>query len=86
MMNVFFKDEEITENDLYFMCYIIERISRTLHRRNRDVVNTIGYDELAKKISVASVLHCENPLKVVDDWIKEYNLSINLKKCQLIIQ
>ncbi|WP_252247537.1 hypothetical protein [Clostridium sp. ZBS4] len=86
MMNVFFKDEEITENDLYFMCYIIERISRTLHRRNRDVVNAIGYDELAKKISVASVLHCENPLKVVDDWIKEYNLSINLKKCQLIIQ
>lgn len=45
-----FKDEEITENDLYFMCYIIERISRTLHRRNRDVVNAIGYDELAKKL------------------------------------
>ncbi|WP_252250635.1 hypothetical protein [Clostridium sp. ZBS13] len=75
MMNVFFKDEEITENDLYFMCYIIERISRTLHTRNRDVVNAIGYDELAKKISVASVLHCENPLKVVDDWIEEYNLK-----------
>lgn len=75
MINVFFEDEEITENDLYFMCYMIERVARTLHVRNKDVVNSIGYDELAKKISLASVLHCENPLKVVDDWIKEYNLK-----------
>ena len=49
MMNIFFEDEEITENDLYFMCYMIERVARTLHTRNRGVVNTIGYDELAKK-------------------------------------
>lgn len=75
MINVFFEDEEITENDLYFMCYIIERVSRTLHVRNRDVVNAIGYDELTKKIGLASVLHCENPLKIVDEWIKEYNLQ-----------
>ncbi|NFO14930.1 hypothetical protein FDB34_12150 [Clostridium botulinum] len=75
MMNVFFKDEEITENDLYFMCYIIERIARTLHTRNRNVVNAISYDELVKKISLASVLHCENPLKVVEDWINEYDLK-----------
>ncbi len=75
MMNVFFKDEEIKEDDLYFMCYMIERVARTLHTRNRDVVNAIGYDELAKKISLASVLHCENPLKVVDDWITEHDLK-----------
>ncbi|MDS0527069.1 hypothetical protein NNC19_15350 [Clostridium sp. SHJSY1] len=75
MINVFFEDEEIKEDDLYFMCYMIERVARTLHVRNKDVVNSIGYDELAKKISLASVLHCENPLKVVDDWIEEYNLK-----------
>jgi hypothetical protein len=57
MVNIFFEDEEITENDLYFICYMIERIARTLHIRNRDVVNVIGYDELVKKISLASVLH-----------------------------
>ena len=39
----------------------------------KDVVNAIGYDVLAKKISLASVLHCENPLKVVDDWIRNIN-------------
>lgn len=75
MMNVFFKDEEIKQNDLYFMCYMIEKIARTLHIRNRDVVNAIGYNELVKKISLANVLHSENPLKVVDEWIDEYDLK-----------
>ena len=75
MINVFFEDEEIKEDDLYFICYMIERVARTLHVRNKEVVNTIGYEELAKKISLASVLHCENPLQVVADWIEEYNLQ-----------
>ena len=65
MKNKFFPDEEITENDLYFVCYMIERIARELHQRNKYVVNKIGYDELVNKISVANVLHCENPLKIV---------------------
>lgn len=75
MMNVFFPDEEVTKDDLYFMCYMIERVARTLHRRNCEVVNAIGYEELCRKISLASVLHCENPLKVVADWIDEYDLQ-----------
>lgn len=28
MINKFFSDEEITENDLYFMCYMVERVAR----------------------------------------------------------
>ena len=75
MINVFFPDEEVKEDDLYFMCYMIERVARTLHVRNKDVVNAIGYDELARNISLASVLHSENPLKVVEDCINEYNLK-----------
>jgi hypothetical protein len=74
-MNIFFEDEVIKEDDLFFLCYIIEKVARTLHVRNKDIVNTIGYDELIKKISLASVLHSENPLKVVDDLIMEYNLE-----------
>ena len=75
MTNKFFPDEKVTENDLYFMCYMVERIARELHQRNKYVINTIGYDELVNKISVANVLHSENPLKVVDDWISEYDLK-----------
>ena len=75
MMNIYFPDEEITDNDLYFICYMIERVARKLHQKNKYVVNTIGRDALKHLISVANVLHCENPLQVEDDWIEEYHLQ-----------
>jgi len=75
MKNYFFKDENINENDLYFVCYMIECVARTLKQKNSYVVNKIGYEELIKKISLADVLHCENPKKVIHDWIEEYHLA-----------
>lgn len=75
MINIYFQDEEITTNDLYFICYMIERVARKLHQKNYYVVNAIGKDELLHLISVANVLHCENPLQVEDDWINEYELK-----------
>ena len=75
MTNIYFKDEMITENDLYFLCYMIERVERKLHQRNKYIVNTISREEWMRLISLASVLHCENPLKVEDEWIKEYQLE-----------
>lgn len=76
MTNRFFEDEEVTENDLYFLCYMIERVARKLHQRNRYVVNNISKDEWTRIISLANVLHCENPLKIEDEWIEEYHLEI----------
>lgn len=35
MRNIFFDDEIVTENDLYFICYMIEKVSRHLHQRNQ---------------------------------------------------
>lgn len=75
MTNMFFKDEIITENDLYFICYMIERVSRCLHQRNVYVVNAVSPEEWRRLISLANVLHCENPLKVVDEWVEEYQLE-----------
>ncbi|WP_026835690.1 hypothetical protein [Eubacterium xylanophilum] len=75
MKNKYFPDEDIEEDDLYFICYMIERVARHIHQRNRYVVNTIGKEELYHLISVANVLHSENPLKVEDDWIRDYNLE-----------
>lgn len=74
MKNIYFPDEEIKKNDVYFICYMIERGARTLHQRNKYVVNKIGKAELEHLISVANVLHAENPLAVEDDWIEEYCL------------
>lgn len=75
MKNIFFEDEIITKNDLFFICYMVERVARRLHQRNRYVVDAIGYQNLAREISLAEVLHCKNPLDVEDDWIKDYQLE-----------
>ena len=75
MKNKYFPEEDIEINDLYFVCYMIERVARHIHQRNRYVVNTIGRDGLYHLISVANVLHAENPSKVEDDWIKDYDLK-----------
>lgn len=74
MINKYFEDEEIVKDDLFFMCYMIERVARKLHQRNKYVVNSIGYDNLYHLISVANVLHTENPIQVEEDWINEYEL------------
>ena len=75
MTNVYFPDEEITRDDVKFICYMIERVARRLHQKNSYVVNKIGKENLNHLISVANVLHCKNPLDVEDEWIDEYRLE-----------
>ena len=75
MKNIYFPDEDVERDDLFFICYMIERVARLIHQRNKYVVNTIGRDGLYHLISVANVLHSEKPLKVEDDWVKEYSLQ-----------
>ena len=75
MKNKYFPDEDIKINDLYFICYMIERVARHIKQKNKYVVNTIGRDELYRLISCAEALHCENPLKVEADWINDYELK-----------
>ena len=75
MKNIFFPEEEITKNDLYFICYMVECVERKLHQSNLYVVNRIGKKELMRLLSLANVLHCENPLKVEEEWIKEYQMT-----------
>ena len=74
MINKYF-DEPIVENDLFFICFFIEKVSRHIHQRNAYVVNKLGYDPLYHLISVANVLHCENSDQVVCDVVEEYGLE-----------
>ena len=75
MTNIYFPDEEITRDDVKFMCYMIERVARRLHQRNSYVVNKLGEENMNHLISVANVLHSKNPLDVEDEWISEYGLE-----------
>ena len=81
MTNIFFNDEQVTKNDVYFICYMIERVARKIKQRNSYVVNAIGDKELTRLLCLANVLHSENPVKTEDEWIDEYELkegTINL--------
>lgn len=75
MKNKYFPDEEITADDLFFICYMIERVARKLQQHNCYVVNKIGRDELYSLLSNAQVLHSLNPLQVEKDWITDYDLK-----------
>lgn len=75
MKNKYFPEEEIEFNDLYYICYMIERVARHIHQRNSYVVDEIGKDEFYHLISSAKALHCENPLQVEQEWIDEYSLK-----------
>ena len=75
MTNKFFPEEQISENDLYFLCYMVERVARKLHQKNKYVVNSIPKEEWERLFSLANVLHCDNPLKIEAEWIEEYKLT-----------
>ena len=75
MMNQFFPEEQISTNDLYYLCYMIERVARRLKQKNKYVVNAIEEVEWRRLISLANVLHCENPMKIEEEWIQEYHLT-----------
>ena len=51
MKNVFFPDEVITKEDVFYVCSLIERIAHRLKQPNRYVVNCMGKQALAEKLS-----------------------------------
>lgn len=73
--NKYFPEREITYEDLKFVCYMIERTARNIHQPNKYVVDHMGKDEIIRNLSLADVLHCENPGDVADRWKSEYNLQ-----------
>ena len=75
MTNIYFPDEKIKKDDLFFICYMIERVARRLHQKNKYIVNQIGKKEFEHLISIANVLHAMNPVSVEDQWVEDYLLK-----------
>ena len=74
MSNIYFPDVEINFNDLYFVCYMIERTARHIKQPNSYVVSQMTKADLERQLSIADTNHCLNPQEVVDAWIEEYKL------------
>lgn len=68
------EDREITNNDVLFVCFMIEKVARQLHQKKKYVANALGRGGLERGLLFADVLHCENPDKVADGWIRDYHM------------
>lgn len=74
MTNKYFPNEKITEDDIFFVCSMIERVARKCKHRNEYVVRKMSDDQLWHYLSLADVLHSENPLKIQEEWIHDLQL------------
>ncbi|MDE6852554.1 MAG: hypothetical protein K2J67_08695 [Lachnospiraceae bacterium] len=74
------------DNDLFFVCSVIEYIGRDRKLERRTVVDQIGMDTLRRMYKYAGTLHCEPIEKVANDYIEMRNIPSgkfdNVNKCR----
>lgn len=67
--------ENPKENDLFFLCSLIEYIGRRTKNQRGLVVNSLGQKELQHVYDYADVYHCENIDKVSDELIEKHHIT-----------
>ncbi|MDR3237990.1 MAG: hypothetical protein LBT84_05765 [Spirochaetia bacterium] len=63
------------DNDLFFVCAVIEQIGRTTTNRRADVVRAIGEKKLSHLFELADVYHCEPVENTANDLIENHNIT-----------
>jgi hypothetical protein len=67
--------ENKKENDLFFVCSLIEYIARKTKNTKADIVLAIGKKKLLKILELADVYHSENIAKLSADLVEEYKIK-----------
>lgn len=62
-------------NDIFFVCSLIENIARRTNNHRSVVVNAIGVEKLQHILELADVYHSDNIDKVTDELINAYNIE-----------
>ena len=65
----------MTDNDLFFLCSLIEFIGRQQKLNRRDVVLSMGEKTLRRIYKYSDVFHCEPIAKVADEFIESCELK-----------
>lgn len=77
------------DNDLFFVCGLIDYIARRTKNKRAEIVNRLGRERLQKIYSLADVYHSDNIDRVSDDFIKEARISDgmfdNVSECKYAI-
>lgn len=74
MLNKVYPGEELTFDDVYFTCFMIEKIARARHLQNFEVINKIPRDDLYELVSCAQVYHCMDDDVLAAEWIEKYDI------------
>jgi hypothetical protein len=64
------------DNDLFFVCSIIECIGRQTKNRRSLVVNKLGTHEVTRLLELADVYHCEPIESTADSLIEKYGITV----------
>ena len=62
-------------NDLFFVCSLIEHIGRTTKNRRADIVSALGKDVLALYLELADVYHCEPIENTTEELVEKYGIG-----------
>ena len=77
------------ENDLFYVCSLIEYIGRERKLRRADVVSALGEETLRRIYRYADTFHCEQIAKVADDFITLRSIPSgnfdNVAKCRYVV-
>lgn len=63
-------------NDLFFVCSMIEKVSRESKQKQSYVINKIGKENINRLYRYADVFHCENPDKISYELIENNNIEM----------
>ncbi|MDP3446144.1 MAG: hypothetical protein Q8T08_25065 [Ignavibacteria bacterium] len=67
--------EDKNANNLFFLCSLIEYISRKTKNHRNVVVNAIGKDDLKHILDLADIYHNENIDKLTFELIEKHNIK-----------
>lgn len=68
--------ESKKDNDLFYVCSLVDYIARRTKNVRRDVVNQLGKKRLEKIYDLADVYHCDMIERVGEDFIEEAGSEI----------
>ena len=61
LKNIYFPEEDIVEDDLFYICFMLEKVVRFVKKPTSYIVKQIGEKNLYHLLSCAQTLHCDNP-------------------------
>ncbi|MDR1832579.1 MAG: hypothetical protein LBQ97_07620 [Fusobacteriaceae bacterium] len=67
--------ERQKENDLFFVCSVIEYIGRMTKNNRSEIVSKVGKTELQRLMDLADVFHCEPIEKTASELIDRYGIT-----------